>query len=204
VCLCNSGPPPRVRHRPVPGRPPPPAARAASRPRRAVLGARPRAHRRHTHGSPGASAAMAWFRSSYLPTPPAAACTTTLSPGCIRALVRSRCHAVSPWRITASAWASSTASGTGKLSPGEDQPTLGVAAPGGEQRHYALALGRRADDLRSGDQGQLRRGVVAVLGLVCVGVVDVRRVDLDRDGAGPAARVRAPRAARAPRGRRIC
>ena len=47
------------------------------------------------------------------PTPPAAACTTTLSPSASLAEVRYRCHAVSPWSISASAVASLTSASIG-------------------------------------------------------------------------------------------
>ncbi len=47
-----------------------------------------------------------------LPVPPAAACTTTDSPPASRAEVRSRCQAVRPWTISASACPSVTSSGT--------------------------------------------------------------------------------------------
>ena len=50
------------------------------------------------------------------PTPPAAAWTTTLSPGATRPHVRYRCHAVSPCSSTASAVSSSTPSGIGNVS----------------------------------------------------------------------------------------
>ena len=50
-----------------------------------------------------------------LPTPPAPAMTTTDSPSARCELVRSRCHAVAPWRTTASACSSLTPSGTGQV-----------------------------------------------------------------------------------------
>ena len=53
-----------------------------------------------------------------VPTPPAAAWTTTDSPGARWVLVRSRCQAVSPWTSRDSAWPSLTLSGTGKLIAG--------------------------------------------------------------------------------------
>ncbi len=49
------------------------------------------------------------------PTPPAAACTTTLSPSASRADVRYRCQAVRPWMSSASAAPSDTPSGIGKV-----------------------------------------------------------------------------------------
>ena len=49
------------------------------------------------------------------PTPPAAACTTTLSPGASLADVRYRCQAVRPWSSSASAVASLTPSGIGNV-----------------------------------------------------------------------------------------
>ena len=50
------------------------------------------------------------------PTPPAAPCTTTLSPGATRPHVRYRCQAVRPCRTSASAVSSSTPSGIGNVS----------------------------------------------------------------------------------------
>ena len=50
------------------------------------------------------------------PTPPAAACTTTDSPGRSCAEVRYRCQAVRPWISSATAVASSTPSGMGNVS----------------------------------------------------------------------------------------
>jgi hypothetical protein len=50
------------------------------------------------------------------PTPPAAAPTTTLSPGATCAQVRYMCQAVSPWSSSASAVPSSTPSGIGNVS----------------------------------------------------------------------------------------
>ena len=48
------------------------------------------------------------------PTPPAAECTTTLSPSASFAEVRNRCQAVSPWTSSASAASSVSPSGIGK------------------------------------------------------------------------------------------
>ena len=62
---------------------------------------------------PAPNGRPSWVASE--PTPPAAAWTTTLSPGAIRAHVRYRCHAVSPWSSSASAVASLTPSGIGNV-----------------------------------------------------------------------------------------
>ena len=58
------------------------------------------------------NALPSWTASE--PTPPAAACTTAVSPSRRWAQVRYRCQAVRPWISSASAWPSDTPNGIGK------------------------------------------------------------------------------------------
>jgi hypothetical protein len=109
-----------------------------------------------------------------LPTPPAPAMTTTDSPSAMCELVRSSCQAVAPWRTTASACASLTPSGTGRV-----RTSCATTFRRNRRRRAGRPpVGRRrpgADELRARDQRQLLGGEVTVLDLVRVGVVDPRR-----------------------------
>ena len=118
-----------------------------------------------------------------LPTPPAPACTTTVSPACRWVLVRSRCQAVAPWTRVVSAWASETSSGTSNSSSGSAAIFSRVAAGADEADEPAAGLVAH-DRLGAGYQREGLLGEVGILGLVGVGVVDAGREHVEDALAG--------------------
>ena len=126
------------------------------------------------------------------PVPPAAASTTTVSPGSSRAQRWTRPIAVRPWSRSAAAWSSLTSSGTGTSQRLVDRDLLGVAA-GGEDRGDPAPVRGAAADLAAGDQRQRLLGQVVVAGGVGVGEVDAR---CGRPRPGPRPRRAPGRAAR--------
>ena len=139
--------------------------RGSSRGRACPGSTRPRSPGRHP------SVLASWI--ARVPTPPAAAWTTTVSPAARCALVRSRCQAVRPCTISASACPSVTSSGRAKVRSGNVSAFSAyppVPTSDATRRPSAVS----ADDLAARDHRQLGRGQVGVLDLVGVGVVDAR------------------------------
>ena len=135
------------------------------------------------------------------PVPPAAASTTTVSPGSRRAQRWTSACAVRPWSSSAAAWSSETSSGIGTSQSLGDRHLLRVAAGGEHRRHPAPVRGA-AGDLTAWRHRQGLLGDVVVAGRVGVGEVDPGARDLDDDLARRRARGRAARRAPSPRARR--
>ena len=150
---------------------------------------------------PAPSSWASW--TARLPTPPAAACTTTVSPGASRALVRSRCHAVVPCSTKASAVVSSTSSGSAKVVAGWARACSAYPpSPSSATTRRPSAVA--PDDLGPWDERDLLRRQVVVGGLVGVGVVDAGREDVEQHEAAVSGRCRAGRRPRGPPARRSC
>ena len=113
-----------------------------------------------------------------LPVPPAAALTTTDSPGCMFAEIRRIASAVRPWISSPAAWSSSTPSGIGTSLDLRDRRHLGVGAAG-DDRGDPLPVFGDPDQFLAGDERQHLLRQVVVAGRVGIGEVDAGPGDPD-------------------------